>query len=232
MKGVIFIPARGGSNGIRNKNILQVGGRPLIEWSVLHAMYLKSLPQCRDFRTVVSTDSSEIFEVAERVDPEVVRSVRPAHLAENGASLEECVMDYLDREDGEAEGFILLQPTSPIRERKTLDMVAGYLTSCDSIVTVREGNPHIFNYNGNDMGHLERGFGKRYPRQERPEVEKVHYDTGNTYAFSKISLLHHGDRIGGKVNFVGVSLYESLELDDVKELPLIEAAMVALGMVE
>jgi CMP-N,N'-diacetyllegionaminic acid synthase len=53
------IPARGGSRGIRKKNLAVVGGRPLIAWTVAAASEASAVD-----RIVVSTDSDEIAAVA------------------------------------------------------------------------------------------------------------------------------------------------------------------------
>jgi len=69
------IAARGGSKGLPNKNILPLLGKPLIQWSVEHAI------ECAEItRVVVSTDSTSIADVARSAGAEVP-FLRPASLA-------------------------------------------------------------------------------------------------------------------------------------------------------
>ena len=75
MKAVAFIFARGGSKGLPGKNIRPLGGKPLITWSIEHALAVKRIE-----RIIVSTDSEEIAEVA-RAHGAEVPFMRPAELA-------------------------------------------------------------------------------------------------------------------------------------------------------
>ena len=69
-KVVAFIPARGGSKGIKDKNIRKLGGKPLIAWPIETAL---STPEID--RVIVSTDSEEIAKIAQKFGAEV--NIRP-----------------------------------------------------------------------------------------------------------------------------------------------------------
>ena len=75
MKAVAFIFARGGSKGLPGKNIRLLGGKPLIAWSIEHALSVKRIE-----RVIVSTDSEEIAFVARQFGAEVP-FMRPTELA-------------------------------------------------------------------------------------------------------------------------------------------------------
>ncbi len=75
MKAVAFIFARGGSKGLPGKNIRPLGGKPLIAWSIEHALAVHRIQ-----RVIVSTDSEEIAAVA-RAHGAEVPFMRPAELA-------------------------------------------------------------------------------------------------------------------------------------------------------
>src|SRR3954470_6718470 len=83
-----IVPARGGSKGIPRKNVLPLGGKPLIAHTI-HAARAAS----RVARVVVSTDDDEIAAVALRYGAEVVR--RPADLATDTASSEAALLHTL-----------------------------------------------------------------------------------------------------------------------------------------
>jgi CMP-N-acetylneuraminic acid synthetase len=70
-----IIPARGGSKGLPGKNLAELGGVPLIEWSIRSA-----LDSLLVTRVVVSTDSEEIALVARAAGAEVPW-LRPIELA-------------------------------------------------------------------------------------------------------------------------------------------------------
>ena len=59
MKIVTFIPARGGSKGLKRKNLKPLGGIPLIAWPIKHALECKYIND-----VVVTTDDIDIARVA------------------------------------------------------------------------------------------------------------------------------------------------------------------------
>lgn len=107
------IPARGGSKGLPNKNILPCAGRPLIAWTIKAALESEVMSD-----VVVSTDSLEIANVAREAGASVP-FLRPAHLATDEASILDVLKhawENLLNEQGQRYQYIvLLQPTSPMR---------------------------------------------------------------------------------------------------------------------
>ena len=79
MKSVGLVLARGGSKGIPRKNLVSLGGKPLITWTIETAL-------ASDLdRVIVSTDSEEIADVARGCGAEVP-FMRPDHLASDTAT--------------------------------------------------------------------------------------------------------------------------------------------------
>lgn len=72
---IALIPARGGSKRIPHKNMVEVGGKPLIAWTIEQAKKSRYLS-----RVIVSTDDAEIAEVARKYGAEVP-FMRPDHIA-------------------------------------------------------------------------------------------------------------------------------------------------------
>src|SRR3989344_2632480 len=75
MKIVAIIPARGESKSIKNKNILNFNGKPLIAWAILVAKKSQLIN-----RVIVSTDSPKIAKIARQYGAEVP-FLRPVELA-------------------------------------------------------------------------------------------------------------------------------------------------------
>lgn len=112
-----LIPARGGSKGVPRKNVTDLGGKPLIAWTIEAALKAETLS-----RVFVSTEDAEIAEVAARHGASVID--RPKALAGDEARTEDVVLHALDHLDagGEIEEhFALLQPTSPLRTARHID---------------------------------------------------------------------------------------------------------------
>ncbi len=118
MTGVLaVITARGGSKGLPRKNVLPLGGLPLIAWTVRAALAARCIA-----RVVVSTDDDEIAAAARAAGAEVPFR-RPADLASDTATSLDVMAHALAAVSG-FERAVLLQPTSPFRTGADLD--AGF----------------------------------------------------------------------------------------------------------
>ena len=132
-----LIPARGGSKGIPRKNIKLFCGKPLLQWSIDVALAAPSVD-----RVVVSTDDSEIAEIA-RAGGADVPFLRPPELSSDLASGIEPVLHALHQLP-DVSDILLMQPTSPLR---LVDDVEGIISlrkrmDCDSIVSVTPSAKH------------------------------------------------------------------------------------------
>lgn len=117
MRVLAVVTARGGSKRLPGKNLLPLGGRPLIAWSIDVA---KDIPQVCDI--LVTTDDPAIAQVSQQAGA-LVPWLRPPELATDTAgSVEVCLhaLDWYERERGTVDGLLLLQPTSPFRSRATV----------------------------------------------------------------------------------------------------------------
>ena len=113
MKAVAFIFARGGSKGLPGKNIRPLGGKPLIAWSIEHALAIKRIA-----RVIVSTDSEEIAAVARDYGAEVP-FIRPAELARDDSPewlAWRHALNFLRETTGELpEVMVSVPTTAPLR---------------------------------------------------------------------------------------------------------------------
>jgi CMP-N,N'-diacetyllegionaminic acid synthase len=130
------ITARAGSRGVPRKNIYLVGGRPLIEWSIVAAQHAESVQ-----RVVVSTDSEEIAAIARRCGAEVPW-LRPHELARDETPGVDPVLHLVEtfqQDEGYRPDFVmLLQPTSPLRTSSDIDAAVSLATStgAEAVVSV------------------------------------------------------------------------------------------------
>jgi N-acylneuraminate cytidylyltransferase len=117
MKLLALVPARGGSKRVPNKNIRELGGKPLISWTIEAAL---GVPEIVD--VLVSTDDPDIAKIA-KASGALVPWERPAELASDTAtSISVCMhaLDWYESEHGSVDGLMLLQPTSPFRTKATI----------------------------------------------------------------------------------------------------------------
>lgn len=117
-KVLAIIPARGGSKGVKDKNIISLNGKPLISYTIDAAKKSKYIDDI-----VLSTDSQRIADVAIKYGAKVP-FFRPAELATDRSKTIDCVLhaiNYLRNEGRFFDTLILLQPTSPLRSKEDID---------------------------------------------------------------------------------------------------------------
>lgn len=138
-KILAVIPARGGSKGVKRKNIRKVAGKPLIAWTIEAARKSKYLD-----RVVLSSEDSEIISVARKWGCEVP-FIRPKSLARDRTPGIAPVLHAVRILPEKFDFVVLLQPTSPLRTTADIDScikqcISGGHQSCVS-VTEPEKSP-------------------------------------------------------------------------------------------
>ncbi|WAC44799.1 acylneuraminate cytidylyltransferase family protein [Pseudomonas sp. SL4(2022)] len=170
-----LITARGGSKGIPRKNLVQVGDKPLIAWTIEAARNSELLD-----RLVLSTDDEEIAAVAHDFGCEVP-FMRPPELAADVSGSAEVVLDCLKRLPG-YDYLVLLQPTSPLRAVEDIDgairtCLDGDAPACVSVCDVEESPFWMYTLEPN--GSLKPILANRYAR--RQELPPVYVLNGAVY---------------------------------------------------
>lgn len=114
-----IIPARGSSKGLPGKNIKMLNGKPLIAYTIEAALAAKSIS-----RVIVSTDSEKIAAAAISYGAECP-FLRPDHLADDTATSNDVFLHAIEKvkmdEKIEISEFMVLQPTSPLRDYEDID---------------------------------------------------------------------------------------------------------------
>lgn len=108
------IPARAGSKGLPGKNLLPLGGKPMIAWSIQAALASRYLDT-----VIVSSEDAEILAVARQWGAETP-FVRPAELAGDATPGIDVVLHACRAMPG-YDYVVLLQPTSPLRTADDID---------------------------------------------------------------------------------------------------------------
>ena len=115
MKILSIIPARGGSKGIPNKNIINICGKPLIEYSISLALELKSHQLVSE--VIVSTDSIKISALSKSLGA-TVPFLRPKKISGDKSKSIDFILhalEFFEQKGVFYDAILLLQPTSPIR---------------------------------------------------------------------------------------------------------------------
>lgn len=208
---LVVIPARGGSKGVPGKNIKELGGKPLIQYTIDAAREL--VP---DNQIIVSTDSLEIKEVVESLGL-VVPFLRPSKLATDTADTYEVLLhalDYFKKYNPEPNKIILLQPTSPLRTSHHIEeALKRYNDNLDMVCSVKITNvsPYYLLKKEDKDGYLkpfmEYNVGRR---QDAPILWELN---GAIYIINVKSLLNQSMQQFEKVKKYEMDEESSLDID-------------------
>ncbi len=225
---IAVIPARGGSKGVPRKNIVPLGGKPLVAWSIETALTVEPVD-----RTIVSTDDEEIAAVALQHGAEVYR--RPARLASDTALVIDALRDLIGTLKAEGENgciMVLLEPTCPFR---SADDVNACLTALvrgakDSVATFTPAdlNPHrAWTIAGGSPACFIEGANPWLPRQRLPEAYQLN---GAVYCFRADMLPTDGQGLlFGSVGAVVMPAERSVDINTKSDLLFAEIMLTDGG---
>lgn len=170
-----LIPARGGSKGIPSKNIIEIYGKPLIQYSIECAKGSKYLD-----RTIISTDDTKIKDVAVKCGGDVP-FMRPPELALDTSKTIDAVVHAINwlKEHGEEYDYlVLLQNTVPLRKPWHIDEAIEKLFASNekSLVSVTEvdENPVLMRtINADGTVHNLLNVNSTMRRQDFPKFYRV-----------------------------------------------------------
>ena len=128
MNNIAVIPARKGSQGLKNKNLLKIDNKTLIERTIEFAIESKMFS-----RIILTTDYENIN------NNNIEFRKRPKELTKENTTMAEVIKDVIDNCNiNKEDNIILLQPTSPFRNKKDLKKVIEQLRFFESSITVKE----------------------------------------------------------------------------------------------
>ena len=195
MTTLAVIPARGGSKGIPRKNLLEVGGKPLIVWTIEQALTVPGMI------VAVSTDDAEIGSVAADAGAWVIW--RPSELAGDLTPTEPVVLHAIracEAEFGRPDRVVLLQATSPVRCRGTIGRALEQFDAdgVDSLVGVVPTPPFLWSLDGPEaVPHWD--WENRKRRQDMGSAELRYRETGSLYVTKPEIYETLNKRMGGKI---------------------------------
>tara|TARA_B110000483_G_C18028369_1_gene477767 strand:- start:14 stop:727 length:714 start_codon:yes stop_codon:yes gene_type:complete len=229
MNILCIIPARSGSKGIKDKNIKNLSGKPLIAWSIEQALQSKY-----KMKILVSTDSEKYQKIAIEYGAEAP-FLRPTDISQDLSTdleLVEHCLGYLEENENYHPDFIVqLRPTYPTRKVEILDetikiFIEKRSQGFDSLRTIIpfEKSPFkMYTMNGTNLEPLFRNLGDlKEPynqcRQKLPQayLHNGYIDIFNTdiVKYDKIS----GDNIYGYV----MKKNEYHDIDSIEDFEIVE----------
>lgn len=220
-----MIPARGGSKGIKRKNLRAVSGRSLLAHCVGDALRAEHVEL-----VVVSTDCDEIATAAEALGASIV--ARPKQLASDTASSESALLHALDvlheRHGADPDLVVFLQATSPLRPPGAIDAAIELLEreGADSLFSASPVHGFVWREDASGLRSLT------YDHHHRPRRQDIGHDwleNGSIYVFKPWVLRETGNRLGGKVVVFPMHPLDSFQVDEPSDLDLFEQLFALRG---
>lgn len=229
MKATAFIFARGGSKGLPGKNIRPLGGKPLIAWSIEHALAVSRIE-----RVIVSTDSEEIAAVAREYGA-TVPFIRPAELARDDSPewlAWRHAINYLQESDGVLPQMMVSVPTTaPLRLPHDIENCLDEYEKGDADMVITVTDAHRSPYFNMVQGRPDGTVGLVIPpqsaiarRQDAPAV----YDMATVaYVVRPEFVMSHKSAFEGRVRAVHVPTERALDIDTLLDFQIAECLLNA-----
>lgn len=213
MKPICIIPARSGSKGLPNKNMLFLDGKPLIFHTIQAAIDSKLF----DLNDIyVSTDSELYAEICRELG--ITALLRSEELSSDTATTYDLLEDFLNA-FSEEQDFVLLQVTSPLRTSEQICQAYKLFkeSHCDNVVSVSQvdKSPKMFS-RLSPSGMLEDivGVDKGYRRQNS---EVLYYPNGAIYISKKSTYLSNSSFFTPLTKAYFMEKKSSVDIDDITD---------------
>ena len=243
MTTIAIIPARGGSKGIKRKNVERVGGHPLLFYQLSNA-YLAS----KIDHVVVSSEDDRILEIAKEItekyfgafQTKIIFMKRPQELAEDDVLLEpviDHVLAVLETDGICADVVCVLQPTSPLFTNLYIDWTLHKLeqdVDMDSIFTASEFHGFIWGYQNisgenwiKDSKMSDKYVEPIYQKTKirRQDMAPAYLENGALYAFEVDTYRKAKKMLHGNIGMQIMPKSMSPEIDDYEDLKIVRAIM-------
>ena len=220
-KILAIIPARGGSKGLKNKNIKNLNGKPLISYTINASIKSKYIT-----KTVVSSDKKKILNIAKRYKADILK--RPKKYAVDKSSSEVVVrhtLKELKKQKLIFDYIILLQPTSPLRDQNDIDKAFKlfFKTKATSLISVKNIDNKILKaFIETKDGYIKGISNNKYPFMPRQNLPKTYISNGAIYIIKVKKFLKSNSFFTNKTVSYIMNYMKSLDIDTQEDFDNIE----------
>lgn len=220
LKVVAIIPTRAGSKGLPFKNILKVGGKPLVAWTIEAALRSKYIN-----RTIISSDDQKVLNIAKVYGVEFIK--RPKKVSEKSNYAPRPVilhtLDYLKKHKNyEPDIIIYLQSTSPLRTYQDIDKAVKimFAKKAGGVISVCKANKKYFwsLFLGKN-GFLKK-INEKFGLINRQKVPALYMPNGAIYIMKKDFFMETKTLFTKKSIPYVMSLEKSIDIDTSDDLAM------------
>ena len=214
---ICIIPARGGSKRIKNKNIINFFGKPLIYYSITAAKKSNLFK-----RIIVSTDSEKIANIAIKFGAEVP-FLRSKKLSNDFTTSTDVIRDCVKNISSEKVPYhFCIYPTSIFIKKKDLRDAFKKMkkTNSDFLISVSEFNSSPYR-SLKLIGKDRVDFNSyKYANSRSQDLPLMFHDAGSFYIYKTNALLKKRKKLPKRTTFFNLSRLDFLDINDQVDIDL------------
>ena len=210
-----FVPMKGHSARVPNKNIRPLSGKPLYHWITISLLNARLVD-----KVVIETDSDRIAEDAARNFPGLTILRRPESLWGDDTPMNKIIAFHMSQV--ESDIYLQTHSTNPLLRSTTIDRaIERYLQpgEHDSLFAVNVWRTRFFWSDGRPVNHNP---DELIPTQDLPPLLE---ENSNIYIFTKESFSQRNHRIGKKPVMFEMDYAEAIDIDEMAQFKLADALM-------
>jgi len=217
-----IIPARSGSKGLKNKNILPFNGKPLIYYTIQAALKTKKIT-----KIIVITDSLKIAKISKKFGAEIP-FLRPKRLSTNNSLAIDTyiyVINKLKKKNIFVKEFIVLLPTSPLRNSFDIDNAINLFKKkkADSVLSMKESECPLAWSKKISSSYLVKSPYKFFKSNfNRQYYQKTYVPNGAIYIFNSQKILKYKSYYFKKTYAYLMSKKKSIDVNDIIDFKIAE----------
>lgn len=205
-----IIPARKNSKGIKNKHLLKIKEKRVIEYTFENSKNSRILD-----RTILTTDDNRLFKLANkhRVN---IPFVRPKRLSKDNTSMNDVILHTLkwfEKKSFLPKNFVLLQPTSLFRKENDIDKIITKYLKLNSKCMISVSETINNNYEAVNLKNSKLClFNKK--SLNRQNMKKSYFINGSIYVRNTKDFLKTNKLITNNPHYFLQDKFNSFELDE------------------
>lgn len=214
MSNIVIIPARGGSKGIKRKNLRYVWGKPLVVSSAIRAKNAKNVDEI-----FVSSEDDEIKKICSYYEIKVID--RPKELALDETSTDAVIehsLFILKKMGFKVTVLGLLQCTAPFVTTEDIEKVIDVVFQQKADSAFAACKWHGFIWKENNEGFAVGINHDGINRLRRQDMDLTYLEAGSIYAVNPIMFEQHKTRFCGNSKAIEVDSERIIDIDDENDL--------------
>lgn len=221
-----IVLARSGSKGLVGKNYKLLDGKPLVQYAIEAGTQSKYLDD-----VILSSDCDKCIEIANNLGINVPFK-RPDYLSGDKVWSADVIihaLDYLEKHGNSYDFFVLLEPTSPLRNANDVDkalelIIEHKATSLVSVCQSEDQHPNFMFKEGKNK-RIETWAGTRFKQLRRQDIDKAYFLDGSVYISEIQSFLSTRSFCHDNTIAYIVPKWKSYEIDDIWDFLCVEAIL-------